>query len=485
MSEMGDNQKKVQSYHTFMLPFTFEGDFDKKENLEYKPFEIKKQRDYNEFVYFYKHVQDAIYNQEEENSKNWISKYYEYKNQKGTYAINCNKGVFELELDGLSLRIFSTNVAILSFNLKNTKYDKLNDILAINNFGRRIYPQFLGNHFTCETKKTILANHITLAFENQEKIEEDFTRFDTLENLKDAKLMPSFIEYLIKENFTSTIRPIIDDRMFVISQYCNDEIVGKLKTFKGNEKYEYETNDYWYQYLFIDGDGKTCQSKHMAEKLIRESTYDRWIDWGTLFGISRYSFVAVTNKNEFAETVILSHIQTMYFQVFILLLAYRATIIKFADDIQDATNQDDEKLSSETKKIYKKYLSFLNKLYFKEVTAQDQGIELYNQAMKIMDIDKYMKDLDNEINELHNYVNLIEEEKRTESMNTISKLGSYLLLPALATGFFGMNISEFEGIKDQFSWIVLVGFVVLFALAVPIALKRFGKYIKGEKSERQ
>ncbi len=114
--------------------------------------------------------------------------------------------------------------------------------------------------------------------------------------------------------------------MFVISQYNNDALIGKLKLYKECQEYEYETNDFWYKYLFIDCDNKTCQSKHMTKKLITESTYDRWIDWETLFGISRYSFVSITGSS-YGKNILLRHTQTMYFQMFTLLLAYRATII--------------------------------------------------------------------------------------------------------------------------------------------------------------
>ena len=441
---------ELYSYHTFMLPFVFKGEFEEKENWVYEPFEIKNQRDYNEYIYFYKHVQDAIYNKENKNKEDaqqWISKYYEYKEQKGTYTINCKKGIFELELDGISLRIFNTNVAILSFNLKNTNYSELDDILAINDFGRRIYPQFLGKNFTCDTKNAILANCISLQFENKEPITENFIKFDTLnfQKLDEIQLLPKFITELIDNNFNEPkkIRPIIDDRMFVISQYMSDELVSKLKFYKQHcNEYEYETNDLWYQYLFIDGDGKTSQSKHMTKKLINESTYDRWIEWGTLFGISRYSFVILTGS-WFGKNRLLPHTQTMYFQMLTLLLAYRATIIKFADDIQNATTSD-KNVTNESKKVYENYLKFLNKLFFKEVTAQDQGIELYNLAMKIMDIDKYIKDLDHEINELYSYVGMLEEKQRNNQLHFISKIGAILLPPTLVAGLFGMNILTFD-----------------------------------------
>ncbi|WP_419675602.1 CorA family divalent cation transporter [Aliarcobacter butzleri] len=437
-----ENKEDIYSYHTFMFPFIFKGKFDKKDNWEYKDFKVEEQRDFNEYIYFYKHVQDAIYNKEEEKSDS-ISNYYEYEKQKGTYTICCKKGIFELELDGLSLRIFNTKVAILTFNLKNTKYSDVNSVLAINDFGRRIYPQFLGDNFTCDTKNAILSNCITLTL-NGEEIKEDFTRFDNIDNLKNTKelnLLPKFIEKLIKNNFSKDkkLRPIIDDRMFVISWYGNNEFSKKLNSE------QYKTNSNWYEYIFVDGDGITIHNKKMQENLVTASTYDRWMDnpYGcTLYGMSRYSFVSITNSSDFAKNILLPHMQTIYFQMFSLLLAYRASIIKFSDDIQNITQKTEKDLVKESDELYNKYLKFLNKLYFKEITAQDQGIELYNQAMKVMDIEKYMNDLNHEINQLHSYVSMKEEKIRNEKLDFISKIGAVLLPPSLLAGIFGMNVLD-------------------------------------------
>jgi hypothetical protein len=58
-----------------MLPFVFH----KEENIEndwiYKSFEIETIRDYNEYVYFYNYVRDALYNKNEEKKEDFISKY--------------------------------------------------------------------------------------------------------------------------------------------------------------------------------------------------------------------------------------------------------------------------------------------------------------------------------------------------------------------------------------------------------------------------
>jgi len=432
-------EKTLHSYHTFMFPFIYDKEKIEKDLWCYKEFGANSVEEYNEKNYFYKHVQDALYNSKDRESKSFISKYFEYKDKEGTFTIaTCPKGTYELESDGISLRIFNTGVAILAFNLKNYSYSKLEDVLAINDFGRRIYPQFLGENFTQETKNAFLADSITLSFEGKEPIIEDFKSYNK-DNIKNGVKLPGFIEALIGNSFEK-IQYVIDDRMFVISQYHNDELVEEMKEYDADKnQYEYEENSQWYQYLFVDGNGKNCQSKHMTKKLIHDSTYDRWVESGTLFGVSRYSFVVLTGS-WYGENRLLPHTKTMYFQMFSLLLVYRATIIKFADEIQNVTQGIPDNISTGTSELYKRYLDFLNQLYFKEITAQDQGIELYEQAVKTMKIEAFLKDLDNEISELHDYVEMLEDKSEKEEMQKLTKMGAIFLPGTFIAGVLGMNI---------------------------------------------
>ena len=469
-------ENELHSYHTFMFPFIYDKETIK-ESWLYQEFKTDIVEAYNEKYYFYKHVQDALYNSKDREKESFISKYFEYKDKKGTFTIStCPKGDYELELDGISLRIFNTGVAILAFNLKNNTYAELEDVLAINDFGRRIYPQFLGENFTREVKETFLANKITLSFEENEPILENFENYNK-ERIKEGVKLPAYIDNLIGESFEN-IQYVIDDRMFVISQYHNDELVEKMKVYDElKNQYAYEENSEWYQYLFIDGNGKNCQSKHMTKKLIADSTYDRWVEWGTLFGISRYSFVVLTGS-WYGENRLLPHTKTMYFQMFSLLLAYRATIIKFADDIQNVTQGIPDNISMGTSKLYKNYLDFLNQLYFKEVTAQDQGIELYEQAVKIMKIEVFLKDLDNEISELHEYVEMIEEKERNQRLEKISELGAIVLPPTLLAGIYGTNILDFSQTETAMT-IGLVSMLLVSGLGLGIlkVKKTIGKIL--------
>jgi len=94
------------------------------------------------------------------------------------------------------------------------------------------------------------------------------------------------------------IEPVIDDRMYTLCWYENDEF-SKLMKVRNRRSYAYEDSDDWYRFVFVDGDDSCCKNIDMRRDLIRKATYARWVEYGTLFGISRYSFVALTERSVF------------------------------------------------------------------------------------------------------------------------------------------------------------------------------------------
>ena len=57
------------------------------------------------------------------------------------------------------------------------------------------------------------------------------------------------------------------------------------------------------------------------------------------------------------------------------------------------------------------YLVFINRIFFKEVTAQDQGIEIYDMIQKNMRINEDVFAIDKQIEELHNYAGFEKENE--------------------------------------------------------------------------
>jgi len=77
-----------------------------------------------------------------------------------------------------------------------------------------------------------------------------------------------------------------------------------------------------------------------------------------------------------------------------------------------------------------------------------------------------VKDLNREIDELYQYANLIEDEKNSNQLKSLTILGTILLIPSLLAGILGMNIwpACFQE-SALFFWTgLLIPIVVLFGL---------------------
>jgi len=459
-------QKSLVSTHIFMLPFTFNDTIAKVNTALrsagwiYKPFMFNEHHEnYNEFVYFYDHVREVLYNHQKQiQNKHAPSYYFETPHQRGRFSFKMagKEGKsYHLNIVGVSLRTFITGVGILAIELENRDYRDERDILAINDFGRRLYPQFLslkskdkdGLH---DVKGALLPDWVEMQLGDMCERETFayYTDYTKLE--EDATHLPSYINTLLGERFSSRasqkqekiyIEPIIDDRMFVISLYMNDAYAQKMKHYDASSRtYGYEKSDFWYKFLFLDGTNKTCQSKHLCPKLVKEATYDRWVEWGTLFGITRYSFVALTGS-KFGKERLEPHMRTLYFQIFTLLLTYRASLLHFSNRVAKLKIQDNtlKELQQEVRSIYSDYIRFQNNLLFREVTAQEQGIELFNKAYGILGIDKQVKDLDSEIAELHNYIQIVQSEQENQKLNKLNTIAGIFLPTSVISGIAGMN----------------------------------------------
>ncbi len=483
-------EKKPFSYHIFLFPFRFRWNEKDENNLLsfHKKFEDKKKEkdefnntnwnyenyelkdissaeDYNEFMYFYDFARDAIYDRKTDNNKKVIEdtkkilRHYSVKDEKvkdAKYTIKLRCGnTYELDVVKIFLHVYETGVALLSFHLENRQVKEWSDIRNINEYGRRIYPQFLtdGEDKISIPKDKFLADSIELTGFKKETFERYNKSYD--------EALPSFISELLNIDFAKP-KSLIDDRMFVISWYVNDCEVNKLKekipqqskiSISGvgqgrittNSKYRYYTNDSWYRYIFIDTNSTMCQHDGMREELTRKHTYQRFVDWGTFFGVTRYSFVMLTNEGGRFTT---KHVETMYYQMVVLSLMQRASILKFSDDVSNISAElndsvKDTKNLTEIRKLNASYLKFSNKMYFREVTAQEQGIELYDMIQSHMRIERDVKDLNREIDELYQYANLIEDKKNNEQLKLITVLGAVFIIPTFITGFFGMNILQF------------------------------------------
>lgn len=268
-----------------------------------------------------------------------------------------------------------------------------------------------------------------------------------------------FIDSLIKDlSPDMKVTPVIDDRMLVNCWYGNKELSAQIVDNK-----DFASSDFWYQYIFVDnGSDTTCKNEQMKKELLEKSTYQRWQEYGTLYGVTRYSLVALTNEKAFS--FIGMHMRTIYSRMFELIIIQRASILRFSSEVTKVSclsKGSRKQLAERISSLYREYIRFVNQVYFQSVTAQDQGIEMYNMMMEQFLLPEKIKDLDEEIGELHQYATLLIDQKRNENGEWLNKLAACVIPATIMTGLLGMNPFE----NDLSYWLSLVSQMGIILIA--------------------
>lgn len=470
---------------------------DPQKNL-WQPFKFNFGGDakrYNEWIYFYENVRESLFDiHDNEHLLNEYNKplllQYDIQKEGMTYAINFKdkdkSGHYVLDLEQITLNFYTTGVGILAFHINNTTVSDPNDILYINEYGRRFYPQFLSNpnleknkkanteeekeHYLSSVHGAFLAQQITIKVDDTHLFSEDFTSLRASAKWEDAATqhwLPQFIGGILGNNFISHkqaikiiqsdvihLTPLIDDRMFTMCHLINDAQIDSVLPHKMQELssiarsiYPYQKDDFWYKFIFIDKKDPSLNNDDLKATLLEKHSYTRWIGDEQLYGMSRYSFMLLTSKS---KSYMLSNFQSMYFQIVVLCLAQRTSVLRFSEE---ATKVQLGRKMDEIESVYHKYIEFINKIFFREVTAQEQGIEIYDKLQEIMRTEKHVKELDTEIQELHNYMSLKEDEKRNRKLDMLTIIGFIFLPASLLLSFLGMNYFGNGALQTNVKWL--------------------------------
>lgn len=495
---------ETYSYHIFYFPFKWElrGDENKLfteqtdleriplnahsfwEQMQYNPEEknasldevsIRERKElFGELQYYFDFVHPVLYDKKGE--KNPIIFHFEREEPKSgnvEYHItvrdkeNQIDRKYILQVDAINLNLYSTGVGILSFYLANRMKSQKDEysVRDINQFGRRIMPPHSGEFDT--NGRGMLAKSIVITgLEGDAHRYLDFFDYKIVDEGLDSRGLSNvwepavFIDSLIKDLSSEVeVTPVIDDRMLVNCWYGNDDL---SKEIKNNG--DFASSDFWYQYVFVDnGKDTSCKNQEMKKDLLKKSTYQRWQEYGTLYGVTRYSLMALTDQG--ALDFIGMHMRTIYSRMFELIIIQRASVLRFSSEVtkvsclsKGSRRQLAERISS----LYKEYIRFVNQVYFRSVTAQDQGIEMYNMMMEQFLLSEKIKDLDDEIGELNQYVTLIIEQKRSENGEWLNKLAAYFLPATIMTGIFGMN--PFDGRNYWCSMFIQIGLILVLSV---------------------
>lgn len=533
--DVSEFSKYVQSRHIFYFPFSWDWKVEKKRkdvafkglnSIESDKWRKGKTKDdneelkhlFNELNYFFPFIHKELYEYtdemggmlasvlNEEEIKKWKDEprmlHFESKSSDLKYEIvvkvkeddEIRWRKYSLDIDAVNLNFYSTGVGLLSIYTRNRSGFCLqtkersdwnnaekriidrDDVLKINQFGRRLMPPFYNDlEYRSEIAESIRISGTGI------DLYDDFSDFQKTENniIKPASWKCSKVIAGLLSDFEEHIRYeiVIDDRMFVMAWYKNATCLSWAKNNLDNSKADHEAenegNNYWYRYLFVDNESATCQNPHMRLDLLKDHSYLRWTDRNSLYGVTRYSFVYLTNAG--VPDFLLVYFESIYARMVELVLMQRATVLKFSERINmiskhDASiSKDRELIQREVNRLCHDYIIFKNQFYFKEVTAQDQGIEMYDMLQKSLRLEEMVKDLDEDIQELYQYHSILEEQEGNRKAQTLNNIMSFFTPASLAAAFFALGSWKVSWTSYSDPWYIRsVGVIgsILFAAIV-------------------
>lgn len=430
---------------------------------------------------------------------------------------------YHLKIRNISLHVYNTGIGILTINLENYNYDQQGDIFKINELGRKLYPRYLTNDIpaTKEIEEGELAQSIELLVMGAGMMTEDYSDYM---NVHDREVyhyekgeyvqswvtrLPAHIRGLFNRQFrfntgsweadTVGVSSITDYRMFFLCWHrdvtfsedlrqtehsCFDPFICKRKNRYNNKwySYPYEDNTVWYKYLIGDNLDKSIATVNQKEMhhWIKKSTYARWVGDGTLLGITLNSFVAISKQRDItSKSFIQPYMKTVYYQMAILCLAQRSSVLRFSAEITDlsdlARSNENKKLVANIKILYKNYIEFINKIYYREITGHFSGIELYNKFHEVMKLNDEVKTLDDELNDLFNYIRLEEQEKQGDEAHRLNIVASWFLPASFVAALFGISFSDIKTLftwHPAFDWLLIIGVGYLISFLILKVIKK-------------
>ena len=441
-------KNNVISEHIFLFPFTWKGSQEKNNHLflqhihiHKKIFDhlkdwqasyatIEKDKEYNEFVYFYKSVRASLYTFPQGPI---IVRNYSYKflSEENYFIIAAEGKEYQLEICDLQLKMYKTGIGILSLNICNRTYEELEDIQNINSFSKCIYPPILPLK---KAREELFPDFIKIKLNGNKHTEEFFHKNYHEEAITITPLIMDILgePFVCQEKNQKAgsifIEPLLGNQMFCICLYKNPKLTEEIKQGSIHDP--------------------LIEKLMMINKRIMQYHEEDLKDYGGgtyylkseqhIYGISRFSLLCISKQLVKSK---------LYDQLVSLVMMQRATLISLSIEIARVSALSKYDLVPAIESIYEIYIQFINQLYFKEVTEDIQGSLIYEKLSKQLKIEEELKQLDFEINEVHEYATLIEQSQSKFKVQILTIIGAALVIPTFATGFFGMNIFKDEIVR--------------------------------------
>jgi hypothetical protein len=242
-----------------------------------------------------------------------------------------------------------------------------------------------------------------------------------------------------------------DPRAFVWTAVITDRGGDDLRAAAGLRDAPASRLPAWIHLLNVDASDSAATP--FEQRWAAERTYRRWEDTGTFYGFSSHAAAMVAPMIE--RPPLAKIFRTLYFDQTLLLLYLRVTTFRFSralTDISRRANIGDEnsgrwwrsggapveEFEREFNDLRWAFARFTNLYEFPLLSSQQQGIEMYSLARRRMEVTALFREVQQEVQNSHDYLEMQLQRRRTEATTRLSVVATIGLVPALALAFFGM-----------------------------------------------
>jgi len=286
---------------------------------------------------------------------------------------------------------------------------------------------------------------------------------ETVRQFKAGHEFSPIVEYLLSLFFNNVsmnkihkhLEQTQTDRMYVNVAYGLASISPEIKIAK--KRYE----KLFSLALYIDekNDGYNAMGGHAYDpeflnNLMKQDAIYRWKGIGTYSGYTIYSNVHFGSSGFFSSVIAPSHVPYIYGHMLVVGLFYQASLRYFAKEVSDATkelaseNTDHQQAQKRFRELRKKFIIFTNDYWFRDVTDQIQGIEIFEKQTKSLRLNEEYILIKDEMERADEYMETLRKESFDQKTKLISGIAAVLGVAAVWASTLAAPTETFPSIFE-------------------------------------
>lgn len=220
---------------------------------------------------------------------------------------------------------------------------------------------------------------------------------------------------------------------------------------------------------------RTHNSRRFEQAWAKERTYLRWAELGTFYGFAYHGGAMLAEPMD--EPPLWRHFGQMYFDQVLLLLYLRVTLFRFSTRLNEISAtamkrsghaKNNKEWLEQFQQLRWAFMHFTNLYQFPLISNQQQGIEMYALARKVMDVDEFYREVKEEIHNANDYLTAKTTMKLTEVATIVLPL-------VLGSSVLGMNLFSAD------EWWSRILLLLLFIGIVAVGYLKLIPYMTGKR----